>query len=165
MSKSSVSLEAMRHSTAHLLAASVQELYPDTKFAIGPVIENGFYYDFEFSSPRAEEDLGKIEKKMEEIKSKNLSFIIYHLSFEEAIEKTKRQPYKQELIKELKAKGEEKVSFYKLGDFEDLCAGPHVKNTSEIGSFKLLSIAGAYWRGDEKNKMLTRIYGTAFFTK
>ena len=158
-------LTALRHSAAHLLAAAVNELYPGTQFGIGPVIENGFYYDFDLPKPIAEEDLPRIEKLMQELRSKNYDLRRSEETVKQALEQTKDQPYKQELINDLEKAGEPKVSFYTLGEFKDLCAGPHIKNTKEIGPFKLLSIAGAYWRGSEKNKMLTRIYGTAFETK
>jgi threonyl-tRNA synthetase len=159
------SLTNLRHSTAHLLAAAVLELWPDTKLTIGPAIENGFYYDFDFKHPISEEDLPKIEKKMIEILKTWDKF-----SHREASEKVAKQfyqnnPYKQELINEIIKKGE-KVTLYKAGNFEDLCKGGHSENPNkEIGALKLLSIAGAYWRGSEKNKMLTRVYGTAFPTQ
>jgi len=163
-------LEKMRHSTAHLLAAAVQELYPGVKFGIGPAIEDGFYYDFDFNKDAdqrglGEKDLEKIEKKMKEIKKKNLEFKKKIYKIKEAKEIFKDQPYKLELIEDLEKEGEKEVSVYQLGNFIDLCKGPHVKNTKEIGEFKLTTIAGAYWKGDEKNPMLTRIYGTVFPTK
>ncbi len=156
-----------RHSLAHLLAIAVLDKYPDAKLAIGPVIENGFYYDFEFpgTSPTPE-DLKDIQKRMKKLVSKKLDFEVKELSENEAKEIFKDQPYKLELIEEIAKKGE-KITVYKTGDFIDLCEGPHIKNTSEINTdaFKLQKLAGAYWRGDEKNKMLTRIYGLAFETK
>lgn len=158
-------LDKLRHSSAHLLAAAVLELWPDAKRAIGPSIENGFYYDFEFSKPISEEDFPKIEAKMKELLQSWTSFEKIEVSKEEALEKVKGNEYKEELINGFADKGES-LTFYKSGSFEDLCRGGHVENPSqEIGAFKLLSIAGAYWRGDEKNKMLTRIYATAFPTQ
>ena len=155
-------LETMRHSCSHLLAAAVVALWPKTKLGIGPAIETGFYYDFDFSEPISEADLPKIEAKMAEIKKENLPFIREEVSPGQAEKLFKDQPYKLELIADLVKEGAEKVCTYRLGDFLDLCLGPHVDNTSEIGPFKLLSVAGAYWKGSEKNKMLTRIYGTCF---
>ncbi len=158
-------LDKLRHSTAHLLAAAVLKLYPDTKLTIGPAIENGFYYDFEFSSPLSEEEFPKIEKEMSTILKTWNSFTHRELSEKEAKEFYKNNHYKKELVDEIVAKGE-KITFYKAGNFEDLCRGGHSDNPEkEIGAFKMLSLAGAYWRGSEKNKMLTRIYGTAFPTK
>ena len=156
-----------RHSLAHLLAIAVLDKYLDAKLAIGPVIENGFYYDFEFpSSSPTPEDLKDIQKRMKKLVLKKLDFEVKELSENEAKEIFKDQPYKLELIEEIAKKGE-KITTYKTGDFIDLCEGPHIKNTSEINTdaFKLQKLAGAYWRGDEKNKMLTRIYGLAFETK
>lgn len=158
-------LQKLRHSTAHLIAAAVLDLYPDTKLTIGPAIENGFYYDFDFSKPLSEDDLPKIEKKMTELLKTWDSFSHRELTEKEAKDYYKHNPYKQELIDEIVKKGE-KITFYKAGNFEDLCRGGHSESPKkDIGAFKLLSIAGAYWRGDEKNKMLTRIYGTAFSNK
>jgi len=158
-------LEMMRHSTSHLMAAAILKLFPDTKFAIGPAIDDGFYYDFEFSKSLVEEDLKKIEKEMIEIKNKKHAISGKQISFEEARKLFKNQPYKLELMDGLEKDGEKNVSIYELGDFVDLCKGSHLDNTEKIGAFKLMSIAGAYWRGDEKNKMLTRVYGTVFPTK
>lgn len=158
-------LTNLRHSTAHLLAAAVLRLWPDTKLTIGPAIENGFYYDFEFSQPISEENFKDIEKKMADTIKEWESFSHREVSEQEAKEFYKNNPYKQELIDEIVAKGE-KITFYKCGRFEDLCRGGHSENPkNDIGAFKLLSVAGAYWRGSEKNTMLTRIYGTAFGTK
>lgn len=155
-------LNNLRHSCAHLLAAAVMELWPDTKRAIGPAIENGFYYDFDFSKPLNEEDLPKIEKKMTELLSSWDHFEHREVSEKEAKELFKDNPYKLELIEEIAKKGET-ITIYNSGNFEDLCRGGHSENPSkEIRAFKLLSVAGAYWRGSEKNKMLTRIYGTCF---
>ncbi len=160
-----IDLSSIRHSTAHLLAAAILKLYPDTKLTIGPAIENGFYYDLDFSNPISENDLPKIEEEMRRILPSWNSFSHREVSDQEAKEFYKNNQYKLELIDEIVEKGE-KITFYKAGEFEDLCRGGHSENPSEeIGAFKLLSIAGAYWRGSEKNKMLTRIYGTAFSTQ
>ncbi len=158
-------LEDLRHSTAHLLAASVLEIWPKTKLAIGPAIENGFYYDFDFEKPISEDDLPKIEKKMAELLPTWKDFKKTKISEKEALTAFKTNPYKTELIKEISQK-EKELTFYKSGNFSDLCKGGHTENPSkDIGAFKLLSVAGAYWRGSEKNPMLTRIYGTAWPTK
>jgi threonyl-tRNA synthetase len=154
-------LEALRHSTSHVLAQAVLELFPKTKLGIGPSIENGFYYDFDKKDGFSPEDLKKIEKKMKEIIKSDLKIEKIQVSKQKAKTMLKGQPYKLELLEEIKGK----PTFYKQGNFEDLCAGPHLKSTKEIISFKLLSTAGAYWRGDSKNKMLQRIYGTAFEEK
>lgn len=176
--KATVSLEPMRHSLAHLMAYAIQELYPGVRFGIGPVIENGFYYDFDFT--RAERrgakresalpktltpgSLAEIEKKMREFIAQNIAFKRKFISKNEAKKLFKDQPYKQELIEDI---ADNKVSIYESGGFADLCNGPHVKSTKEIraDAFKLTKIAGAYWRGSEKNPMLTRIYGVAFASK
>ncbi|MEK7653464.1 MAG: threonine--tRNA ligase [Patescibacteria group bacterium] len=168
-------LEIIRHSTSHILAYAVKELFGDKiKFAIGPTIEDGFYYDFDLGDKTfSADDLPKIEKKMAELIKKNLKFEKTELKIEDALKKMKGQSYKIELIKEFQKAGDpgdkhgarKKVSFYTVGDFEDLCRGPHVASTKKLGDFKLMKIAGAYWRGDEKNKMLQRIYGTAYETK
>ena len=158
-------LSNLRHSTAHLLAASVLRMWPDTKITIGPAIENGFYYDFDFPTPISETDLPKIEKKMMDTLKEWTEFTKREVTVEEARELYKENTYKLELIEEIVAKGE-KITLYKAGRFEDLCRGGHSENPlKDIGAFKLLSVAGAYWRGTEKNKMLTRIYGTAFPTQ
>lgn len=158
-------LEHLRHSCAHLMAAAVMELWPETKRTIGPAIEDGFYFDFEFSRPISEEDLTKIEAKMREILPSWNEFSRHELSAEEAKKEFADNPYKQELIEEFSSKGE-KLLFYKSGEYWDLCRGGHVEHPGrELKHFKLLKIAGAYWRGDEKNKMLTRIYGTCWPTK
>lgn len=160
-------LQNLRHSLAHLLAAAVLDIYPNTKNTIGPSIEDGFYYDFEFSSPISEKDLEKIEKRMREL-LKNWSNFTHEEKVEtEAKEYFSNNEYKIELINEIKDKGE-KITFYTCGNFTDLCRGGHLENPNkeiEPESFKLDRIAGAYWRGNEKNKMLTRIYGLAFSTK
>lgn len=163
-------LEIIRHSLSHILAAAIKELYPDVKFAIGPAIENGFYYDIDFGDLKINDaNLKEIEKKMVHITKQNLKFEQSELGIDEAIVKEgkEEQIYKEELLKDLKKQGETKVSYYKLGNFLDLCRGPHIESIGKIqkGSFKLTKLAGAYWRGDEKNKMLTRIYGLAFATK
>ena len=158
-------LKNLRHSCAHLLAAAVMKLWPDTKRTIGPAIDNGFYFDFEFSHPVSEADLPKIEQKMHEIAKRWDKFVRHELPTEEAKNEYPDNPYKHELIDEIAKKGE-KISFYKSGDYWDLCEGGHVDNPKEqLKYFKLISIAGAYWRGNEKNKMLTRIYGTAYPSK
>jgi len=159
-------LEALRHSIAHLLAAAVMEIWPDAKRTIGPAIENGFYYDFEFSKPITEEDLGKIERKMKEILPEWDRFERHELSAAEAKKEYPNNPFKHELIDEF-SKDNKKVSFYKSGNYWDLCRGGHVSSMKIVKpeSFKLTKIAGAYWRGNEKNPQLTRIYGLAFPTK
>ena len=155
-------LEILRHSTAHIMAQAVKELYPETKITIGPSIKDGFYYDFDRDTPFTVEDLEKIEKKMNEIIKSNLSFERTEVSKDEARKIFKDESYKIELINEIP---DEKVSIYKQGNFIDLCRGPHLPSTGKVKSFKLLSLAGSYWRGSEKNKMLQRIYGTSFFSK
>ena len=160
-------LHNLRHTLAHLLAAAVLEMYPDTKNTIGPSIDDGFYYDFEFSSPISDKDLPKIEKKMREILKSWKEFTHEEKTEAEAREHFAKNEYKLELIDEIVGKGE-KITFYTCGKFTDLCRGGHLENPkAEIadGSFKLDRLAGAYWRGDEKNKMLTRIYGLSFETK
>ncbi len=160
-------LHNLRHSLAHLLAAAVLEIYPETKVTIGPVIENGFYYDFDLKSPISEKDFPKIEKKMREILKTWKEFTVEEKTFEEAKKYFGGNEYKTELIDGLKDKNE-KITFYTSGSFTDLCRGGHLENPSKeikTDAFKLDRIAGAYWRGDEKNKMLTRIYGLAFETK
>jgi len=159
-------LEKMRHSCSHVLAAAVLKLFPKVKFGIGPAIEDGFYYDFDFGKKKiTEKDLGRISAEMEKIIKAKVPFKKEEISIKKAKEIFKNQPYKLELIKDLASEGKKKVTIYQSGDFIDLCEGPHVANTSKIGPFKLLSIAGAYWRGDEKKPMLTRIYGTCYPTK
>jgi threonyl-tRNA synthetase len=157
-------IESIRHSLSHILAEAVLEFYPKTKIGMGPAIENGFYYDFQFSKPLQEQDLQKIEEKMREIILKEQKFVKKNITKLSAKRLFKDQPYKLELIKELPGKT---VSIYESGSFVDLCKGPHIKNTKEINpkAFNLTKIAGAYWRGDEKNKMLTRVYGLAFETE
>jgi threonyl-tRNA synthetase len=158
-------LEIMRHSCSHVMAAVVLKLYPKVKLGIGPAIKDGFYYDFEFPKPITEDDLEKITNQMIQVIEADLSFEKKEVSVGEAEKIFKNQPYKLELIEDLVKEDHKKVSIYKTGEFIDLCVGPHVKKTSEIGPFKLLSLAGAYWRGNEVNPMLTRIYGTCFPTE
>ena len=156
--------EAFWHTSAHVLAQAVKRLYPDTKCAIGPAIEKGFYYDFEFSFPFAEEHLYRIETEMQKIVKEALPLQVCEMSRDDAaayMEKEK-ESYKLELIRSLPES--ETISFYRQGDYAEFCAGPHIENTNQIKAVKLLTIAGAYWRGDEKNKMLTRIYGISFPT-
>jgi len=163
-------LEMMRHSLSHIMAAAILKLWPKVKFAIGPAVDNGFYYDIDYGKTKiSDSDLVKIEEEMKNIIKANMSFEKLELPVVKALAREKKngQIYKEELIKDLKKAGESSVSYYKLGEFEDLCIGPHLKSTGQVqsGSFKLEKLAGAYWRGDEKNKMLTRIYGIAFVAK
>src|ERR1041385_2651768 len=161
--KNPESLEVYRHSTAHLLAAAVLELYPETKLGIGPPIENGFYYDFDRATPFTPEDLEKIEKKMWEIQQRNLPYDRVYTKKDEGLRKYSDAWMKCELITE---RAGEIFTEYTLGpQFIDFCRGPHLPSTSKIKAFKLLSVAGAYWKGDEHNKQLQRIYGTAFFSQ
>ena len=152
--------EVLNHSTSHLLAQAVKALYPGVKFGFGPAIDEGFYYDIDFPEPITDEDLGKIEKKMHELASKDEKFIRNVVSKKEALEIFKDEPYKLELIEGI----DESITTFTQGDFTDLCRGPHIMSTGLIKHFKLLNLAGAYWRGDSKNKMLTRIYGTSWFS-
>ncbi len=156
---------AYRHTASHVLAQAVKRLYPDVKLAIGPAIENGFYYDFDAPETFTPDDLAKIEAEMAKIEKENLSIERFELPREEAIAYMDKlgEPYKVELISDLPK--DAIISFYRQGDFVDLCAGPHVKSTGVVKNIKLLNVAGAYWRGSEKNKMLQRIYGTAFEKK
>ena len=159
-------LATLRHTASHVMAQAIKRLYPEAKLAIGPSIADGFYYDIDFASPIAAEDLEKIEAEMKKIVKEALPIERFTLPRNEAIAlmKEKEEPYKVELIEDLPE--DEEISFYRQGDFTDLCAGPHLMNTKEVGkAYKLTSIAGAYWRGDEHNKMLTRIYATAFDKK
>jgi threonyl-tRNA synthetase len=181
-------LEKMRHSTSHLMAAAVQSLWPEAKFGVGPAVKNGFYYDMDLPVQLTPADLNKIEQKMRELRNKKLPYERMEFSIDEAIDEMDKrgQVYKVELLKLLKEKGStavvketgdddlvgedesggvSKVSFYKTGDFLDLCRGPHVENSSQVGAFKLMNIAGAYWRGNEKNPQLQRVYGAAFNNK
>ncbi|MGE0528643.1 MAG: TGS domain-containing protein, partial [Bdellovibrionales bacterium] len=165
--KDPASLEVIRHSGAHLMAQAVQELWPDVKVTIGPVVENGFYYDFD--SPRAfsPEDLEKIEKKMVEILARNDEVVREDWPIQKAIETFEKmgERFKAEIVRDLAAKGETHVGIYKQGQWFDLCRGPHVQRIGQIKAVKVLSLAGAYWRGDEKNAQLQRIYATAFNSK
>lgn len=156
------SADTLNHSTSHVMAIAIKNIYPEAKFAIGPSIKDGFYYDFEINGTISPEDLKPIEDEMKRIVSSNYSFERKEITKEEARQIFKDNPYKVELINDIK---DEKVVTYKTGNFIDLCSGPHLISTGRIGAFKLLSIAGAYWRGNEKNKMLIRIYGTSFFKK
>ena len=149
------------HTTSHIMAQAVMRLYPGTKFSIGPAIENGFYYDFDMEQPLSTEDLPKIEAEMKKIIKEDLPLERFALSADKAKELMAGQPYKEELIEEHAGKGED-ISFYKQGDFTDLCAGPHLVSTGMVKAVKLTAITGAYWRGDAKNKMLTRVYGISF---
>ncbi|MCA1989889.1 MAG: threonine--tRNA ligase [Desulfarculus sp.] len=157
-------LDILRHSTAHIMAEAVKALFPGVKVAIGPAIADGFYYDFEYSRPFTPDDLPAIEEKMAAIIKANQPFACQMVPKAEALARYRAEgePYKVELIENLDA---EAVSIYQQGGFSDLCRGPHLPATGRVGAFKLLSVAGAYWRGDEKNPMLSRIYGTAFFDK
>ncbi|MBU3133419.1 threonine--tRNA ligase [Clostridium gasigenes] len=159
------SIEAIRHSTSHVMAQAVKRLYSSAKLAIGPSIENGFYYDFDIESPLSVEDIDKIEKEMNNIIKENLKFERMDVSREEAIKlmEERNEDYKVQLINDLP--NNEKISLYKQGDFIDLCRGPHILSTKYIKAFKLISVAGAYWRGNDKNKMLQRVYGVAFSNK
>lgn len=182
-------LHAMRHSLAHITAAAVRRLWPEAKFGIGPVVKDGFYYDIDLGETKiSEQNFGKIEKEMRRIINQGQDFERFTLPVDEAIQwaKDSVQPYKEELLNDLKRSGTtvakdldadelgtiadgdaavEEVSFYKNGDFTDLCRGPHVANTKEVGAFKLLRVAGAYWRGNEKNPQMQRLYGVAFATQ
>nr|WP_304942529.1 threonine--tRNA ligase [Vallitalea guaymasensis] len=157
--------DAFRHTTAHILSQAVKRLFPEIKLAIGPSIENGYYYDFDKETPFTNEDLVAIEKEMKKIVKENLKITRFELPRDEAIKlmEEKGEDYKVELIRDLDE--DAIISFYEQGEFVDLCAGPHLMTTKPVKAFKLLSVAGAYWRGDEKNKMLSRIYGTAFTKK
>ena len=156
---------AFRHTTSHIMAQAIKRLYPDVKLAIGPSIDDGFYYDVDSEEPITVEDLTKIEAEMKKIVKENLAITRFTKPRAEAIEyfKEKNEPYKVELIEDLPEDAE--ISFYQQGEFVDLCAGPHLMSTKPVKAFKLTSLAGAYWRGSEKNKMLTRIYGTSFTKK
>ena len=156
-------LETIRHSAAHLMAAAVKKLYPDTKFDIGPATENGFYYDFDMEHRLTVEDLAQIEKAMKKMLGGKVKFERFETTRDEAKKLLEGQPFKLERLADI-PEGEP-ISFYRSGDFVDLCRGPHVESSAEIGAVKLLSVAGSYFRGDEKNKMLQRIYGTAFATQ
>ncbi|WP_418687207.1 threonine--tRNA ligase [Adlercreutzia sp.] len=163
--KSDEGLELMRHSTAHLLAAALTDMYPGVKFGVGPAIENGFYYDIELpeGTTVSPDDFAAIEARMAEIAKSGAAIVRREVSRDEAREIFADQPLKLELIDELPE--DETISIYQLGDFTDLCRGPHVPDTGKLGAYKLTKVAGAYWKGDSDNEMLTRIYGTAFFSK
>ena len=154
--------DVFRHTSAHILAQAIKRLYPDAKFAIGPTIENGFYYDIDLEERLTMEDLAKLEAEMKKIAKEDQKIERFELSREEALAWAKEngEIYKEELINELPE--DEIISFYKQGDFTDLCRGPHLQSTKKVKAVKLLSVAGAYWRGDEKNKMLQRVYGISF---
>ncbi|HXN91111.1 MAG TPA: threonine--tRNA ligase [Candidatus Sulfotelmatobacter sp.] len=158
-------LQTLRHSTAHLLAAAVTELYPNAKYGIGPAVQDGFYYDFDFGQPISAADVPAIESRMRRLAQADIPFVHEVLSREQAIEEFRRrgQDYKLELIAD--KVGGDGVSLYRTGEFLDLCRGPHVRSTRDLKAFKLLRVAGAYWRGDEKRPQLTRIYGTAWQTQ
>lgn len=160
-------LATLRHSASHILAAAVLEMFPEAKLGIGPATEDGFYYDFELPRPLIPEDLALIESKMQELLKQDLEFDQTEVNIDEAIAGAlaSGQTYKAELMQDLKSAGNNTVTFYRTGKFIDLCEGPHVKSTADIGVIKLLSLAGAYWRGNECNAQLTRIYGTAFPTQ
>lgn len=183
MPKKPIPLEILRHSTSHLMAAAILELFPKAKFGVGPAIKNGYYYDIDIDKKLKHEDILKIEKKMKQLAQKNLKYEKKEITIDSALKLFQKlnQPYKIELLHDIKKHGTtetlkhkniktlkhkkikkvDKVTIYQLGDFIDLCRGPHVKSTKELGIYKLNKIAGAYWRGNEKNKMLTRIYGLA----
>ncbi len=188
MAKDIDKLHPMRHSLAHIMATAILEIWPGAKLGVGPVVENGFYYDVDTGDQKiSEEDFTKIEAKMAEIIKADQKFERLELPINEAIEwaENNNQPYKLELLNDLKREGTtvakdldyetmgvatdsqaavDKVSFYKNGDFTDLCRGPHVESTSKVGAFKLMRIAGAYWRGKEGNPQMQRLYGVAFAT-
>ncbi|MDD3473246.1 MAG: hypothetical protein PHS86_10710, partial [Syntrophaceae bacterium] len=157
-------LDVLRHSSAHIMAQAVKELFPEVKVTIGPSIEDGFYYDFDTSRPFTPEDLEKIENRMKEIVKSRLPFRRKVMSRDAAIRYFEEtgETYKVELIKEINS---DEVSLYSQGEFTDLCRGPHIPNSGFVRAFKLMKVAGAYWRGDERNRMLQRIYGTAFPSK
>ena len=155
-------IEIMRHSTAHVMAAAVKELFPEAKITIGPAIENGFYYDFDVEEPFTPEDLKRIEEKMGEIVRAADPFLREDLSKEEALALFSGEPYKEELLADIP---DPTVSLYRVGNFLDLCRGPHLPSSGRVGAYKLMNTAGAYWRGDSRNRMLTRIYGIAFAKK
>ena len=152
--------KAYWHTTSHIMAQAVKRLFPNVKLAIGPSIENGFYYDFDVEKPFTDEDKVNIEAEMKKIIKEDIQIEKFTLPKQEALKLMEDQPYKQELIKEL-TEGEE-ISFYKQGDFTDLCAGPHLMKTGKVKAIKILSSSGAYWRGNEHNKMLQRIYAISF---
>ncbi|HEY4753838.1 MAG TPA: hypothetical protein VIH37_11170, partial [Candidatus Limnocylindrales bacterium] len=166
-------IDAMRHSTAHVMAEAVLDLFPGARLGIGPAVENGFYYDFDLPRALTPDDLAAIEKQMAESVAADHAFARREVPFDEgrAVEAEAGQPFKVEILDDLAKKAADTgepmpaVSFYEHGPFRDLCKGPHVASTGKIGPFKLLSVAGAYWRGDEKRPMLQRIYGTVWETQ
>ena len=153
--------EIYNHSSSHIMALAVKRLFSDVKFGIGPAIENGFYYDFDLKGSFSEEDLKKIEEEVNKIIKEDLKFERFEIDFNQALEVFKDQPYKLEMINDIKEKGE-KLSYYKVGEFTDLCRGPHLESTGKIKAFKILKASGAYWKGDSKNKQLQRIYGLSY---
>ncbi len=160
-------MDVLRHSTSHLMAQAVKELYPDAKLAIGPAIESGFYYDFDTPTPFSPEDIEKIESRMREIAGRAVPVEREEMSLDDALAMFEKmgETYKVELLNDLRSQGEDRVSVYRQGEFTDLCRGPHLPDTGRIPAFKLVNVAGAFWKGDETRPMLQRIYGTAFFTK
>ncbi len=156
--------EVLWHSSAHILAYAIEKIYPEVKLTIGPAIENGFYYDLDLDTPITEEDFEKIEKEAEKIISEKLPFIRKEFSYQEAKEMFKDNPYKIEMIEDLE-KENQPITYYSLGDFKDLCRGPHLKHSGKVKAFKVLKTSGAYWRADSKNKQLKRVYGISFFSK
>ncbi len=160
-------MDVLRHSTSHLMAQAVKELYPDAKLAIGPAIESGFYYDFDTPTPFSPEDIEKIESRMREIAGRAVPVEHEEMSLDDALAMFEKmgETYKVELLNDLRSQGEDRVSVYRQGEFTDLCRGPHLPDTGRIPAFKLVNVAGAFWKGDETRPMLQRIYGTAFFTK
>lgn len=163
--ESEVDVQIIRHTTSHILAQAIKRLYPAARLAIGPTIDNGFYYDIDLEEKLVESDLENLELEMKKIIKENLKIEAFKLPRQEAIEFMQKleEPYKVELIKELPE--DEEISFFKQGEFTDLCVGPHLLYTKGVKAFKLFNVTGAYWRGNEKNKMLQRIYGTAFASK
>src|SRR3990170_4357571 len=161
-------LQVLRHSTAHVMAQAVCDLWPGAKYAIGPPIEDGFYYDFDLPEQLTPEDLPRIEARMREIVGEDQPFTREQVSRDEALKRFADQPYKVEIIEgveEAEGAGGDQVSIYRNDGWADLCLGPHVESTGKLGAFKLLSVAGAYWRGDERRQQLQRIYGTAWPTE
>ncbi|NQV00515.1 MAG: threonine--tRNA ligase [Parcubacteria group bacterium] len=165
--KEGLQLEKIRHSLSHLMSMAIIKIYPDAGLGVGPAIENGFYQDYGLPESISSELLPKLEKEIKKMILKNIKFEQHDMSFDKALKLYKKDPYKSEMIKDLKKAGEKKLSFYRSDWFENLCKGPHVASTKEIDpdAFKLTKVAGAYWKGDEKNKMLQRVYGVAFETK
>ncbi|MEN8252047.1 MAG: threonine--tRNA ligase, partial [Patescibacteria group bacterium] len=160
-------IDLKRHSAAHILAMAVLDIHPDARLGIGPVIDDGFYYDFETQNPITEDELKKIEKKMKKLISQGIDFEKSEISIDEAKEKFADQKYKLEIINDLQNEGEKNLSVYTSKDFSDLCSGPHVENTKEIDAkaLKITRLAGAYWKSDENREQLTRVYGVLFESK